>query len=87
VLLSIPKYDFNWQYYYELDRPLKVPAGSTLSNVAHYDNPPENRYNPAPDRPVFWAEQSWDEMYCPFIVYTVDSEEPKPKRRSTSLQR
>jgi len=87
VLLSIPKYDFNWQYYYELDRPLKVPAGSTLSNIAHYDNTPGNKYNPAPDRPVFWAEQSWDEMYCPFIVYTVDSEEPKSKRRDTPLQR
>ena len=79
TLLSIPKYDFNWQFFYELQLPLKVPAGSTITNLAHYDNSANNKYNPAPDRPVFWSEQSWDEMYTPSIMYTVDSEDPRLK--------
>lgn len=84
ILLGIPKYNFNWQFYYELEQPLKIPAGSTLANVAHYDNSPKNRYNPGPDKTVYWSEQSWDEMYCPFIVYTVDSESPKVKKNQKS---
>ncbi|MGE0361564.1 MAG: hypothetical protein AB7H93_14325 [Vicinamibacterales bacterium] len=74
TLLLVPKYDFNWQLQYDLATPLKVPAGSTLTAIGHYDNSLNNRYNPAPDREVYWAEQSWDEMFSPFIEYTVDSQ-------------
>jgi hypothetical protein len=81
TLLSIPKYDFNWQLFYELQQPLKIPAGSTITNLAHYDNSASNKYNPAPDRPVFWSEQSWDEMYTPSIMYTVDSEDTPARER------
>jgi hypothetical protein len=84
TLLSIPKYDFNWQYYYELAQPIKIPAGSVLSSVAHYNNGPTNKYNPAPDKEVYWSEQSWDEMYCPFVVYTVDSQAINDKKGPTS---
>ena len=71
VILSVPNYDFNWQLQYELDEPLHLQAGSKLTAVGHYDNSLNNRYNPAPDREVYWAEQSWDEMFSPFIEYTV----------------
>jgi hypothetical protein len=86
TLLSIPKYDFNWQNYYELATPMKIPAGSAITTVAHYNNTTSNKYNPAPDKEVYWSEQSWDEMYCPFIVYTVDSEAGKgsPKTATPS---
>jgi hypothetical protein len=83
TLLSIPHYDFNWQNYYELAEPMKIPAGSTISTIAHYNNTASNKYNPAPDKEVFWSEQSWDEMYCPFIVYTVDSEKLTGSQPST----
>jgi hypothetical protein len=73
VLLNVPKFDFNWQLHYELAEPLKIPAGSKLVAVAHYDNSVKNRYNPAPDKEVFWSEQSWDEMFIPWFEYTVDS--------------
>jgi hypothetical protein len=72
-LLTVPRYDFNWQIHYELETPLKVPAGSKLVAVAHYDNSLKNRYNPAPQKEVYWAEQSWDEMFIPWFEYTVDS--------------
>ncbi|QQS45435.1 MAG: thiol-disulfide isomerase [Acidobacteriota bacterium] len=73
VLLDVPTFDFNWQLHYELAEPLKIPAGSRLHAVAHYDNSIRNRYNPAPDKEVFWSEQSWDEMFIPWFEYTVDS--------------
>jgi len=73
VLLDVPKFDFNWQLHYELAEPLKIPAGSKIHAIAHYDNSIKNRYNPAPDKEVFWSEQSWDEMFIPWFEYTVDS--------------
>jgi hypothetical protein len=73
VLLNVPKFDFNWQLHYELTEPLKIPAGSKLVSLAHYDNSIKNRYNPAPQKEVFWSEQSWDEMFIPWFEYTVDS--------------
>jgi hypothetical protein len=75
LVLDVPKYDFNWQLYYELATPLKIPAGSKLTAIAHYDNSPKNRWNPAPDKEVYWSEQSWDEMYNPQIRWTWDRQD------------
>jgi hypothetical protein len=75
VLLDVPKYDFNWQMYYELATPKKIPAGSKVTVVTLFDNSPKNPYNPGPDKEVFWSEQSWDEMYAPQARLTVDSRE------------
>jgi hypothetical protein len=75
TLLTVPRYDFNWQIYHELEQPLKVPAGSKITAVGHYDNSPKNRYNPAPEKEVFWSEQSWDEMFSPWVEYTIDSQD------------
>jgi len=77
VLLDVPRFDFNWQLHYELAEPLKIPAGSKLLAVAHYDNSIRNRYNPAPQKEVFWSEQSWDEMFIPWFEYTVDSKKAR----------
>ncbi|MDQ3012421.1 MAG: thiol-disulfide isomerase [Acidobacteriota bacterium] len=85
VLLNVPKFDFNWQLHYELENPLKIPAGSKMLAVAHYDNSVNNRYNPAPNKEVFWSEQSWDEMFIPWFEYTVDSKD-LTKTQSASKQ-
>ena len=73
----MPRYDFNWQTFYELAEPMVFPAGSKLVTVGYYDNSVRNRYNPSPDREVYWAEQSWDEMFNPFFEFGVDAEGPK----------
>jgi hypothetical protein len=73
VLLDVPKYDFNWQVYYELESPKAIPAGSKVTVVTLFDNSAKNRYNPAPEKEVFWSEQSWDEMYAPQARITIDS--------------
>ena len=72
TILHVPNYDFNWQIQYELAEPLKLPAGSTIKTIGHFDNSARNRYNPAPDREVYWAEQSWDEMFNGRMDFTVD---------------
>jgi Copper type II ascorbate-dependent monooxygenase, C-terminal domain len=88
VLLDVPKFDFNWQLHYELAEPLKIPAGSKILALAHYDNSIKNRYNPAPNKEVFWSEQSWDEMFIPWFEYTVDSKNltNSPATQSVSRQ-
>jgi len=72
TLLSVPKYDFNWQMIYELVRPLKIPARSTIIAIAHYDNSAKNRRNPAPNQEVLWGNQSSNEMFMPYLEVSVD---------------
>ena len=74
VMLTVPQYDFNWQLLYVLQEPLRVPAGSTIVVTATYDNSIRNRYNPAPEKEVWWADQSWEEMFVPFIEFAVPVE-------------
>ena len=77
ALISVPNFDFNWQLVYELEEPLQLPAGSKIMTLGRYDNSINNRWNPAPEKEVFWAEQSWDEMFQGFIQYTVDTSPAK----------
>jgi len=74
TLLSVPKYDFHWQLAYDLETPLRLPAGSKLVVKSHYDNSANNKNNPSPDKPVFFRHenQSWDEMFTPFVQYSSD---------------
>jgi len=72
VLLSVPKFDFNWQHDYFLEEPIEVPAGSRLVCTAWFDNSPANRFNPDPSIPVVWGEQTWDEMMIGFMTYSLE---------------
>jgi mono/diheme cytochrome c family protein len=85
VLLDVPKYDFNWQLYYELATPRHIPAGSKVTVVTLFDNSAKNPYNPAPEKEVYWSEQSWDEMYAPQARITVDSRDLR-KTNATATQ-
>jgi peroxiredoxin len=62
LLLSVPRYDFNWQRDYIFDKPLDVPAGSKIIHTTSYDNSPQNPANPDPAKRVTFGEQSWEEM-------------------------
>ena len=74
VLLSVPRYDFNWQLTYIPSKPLHLPAGTVLKTVGHYDNSIRNRKNPQPNRPALWTEQTWDEMYNAWTELLYDQE-------------
>jgi hypothetical protein len=62
VILSVPRYDFNWQTYYEFETPKIMPKGTRLVATAWYDNSAKNPDNPDPKSDVRWGEQTWEEM-------------------------
>jgi hypothetical protein len=69
TLLSVPRWDFNWQNTYRLEKPLALPKGARLHAVAHWDNSRNNPLNPAPDKRVYWGLQTWDEMMVGWVAY------------------
>jgi hypothetical protein len=69
VLLDVPQYDFNWQLWYDVVRPKKLPAGTVMRCRAVYDNSEDNIYNPDPNAEVRFGDQTWEEMM--FGFYTV----------------
>jgi hypothetical protein len=69
VVLSVPKYDFNWQHEYVFTQPLKLPAGSKLYAKAWYDNSAKNKSNPDPTKQVTWGDQTWEEMMYTSITF------------------
>jgi len=102
-VLNVPHYSFHWQLAYQLDTPLRLPAGSKLVVTAHYDNSVNNEHlmhhgmqgmagmshnesmtensdpnAPGPEKEVYFREmnQSWNEMFTPFIQYSVDTPLP-----------
>jgi len=62
ILLSVPKYDFNWQLEFVLEHPKVLPKGTRLEVSAGFDNSPNNPFNPDPKKEVRWGDQSWEEM-------------------------
>jgi hypothetical protein len=72
IVLSVPRYNFNWQLSYVLKQPLAMPKGSRLDCVAHFDNSPNNKYNPDPTKVVRWGQQTWEEMMIGWFDYTLD---------------
>jgi len=71
VLLNVPRYDFNWQLKYDLKEVLNVPKGTRIDCVAHFDNSPNNKYNPDPTKEVHWGDQTWEEMMIGFFTFIV----------------
>jgi len=77
AVLSVPKYDFNWQTYYKLADPLFLPKGTRVDCTAHHDNSVNNKYNPDPTKPVYWGDQTWEEMMIGWVTFT-SNREPAP---------
>lgn len=69
TLLSVPRYDFNWQTYYVPSDPVNIPAGTRIECVAHFDNSKNNKFNPDPTKVVTWGDQTWEEMMIGWISY------------------
>ncbi|MBM4072217.1 MAG: redoxin domain-containing protein [Planctomycetes bacterium] len=69
TLLSVPRWDFNWQSVYRVEEPLKLPKGAKLHAIAHWDNSVNNPLNPDPSKQVRFGLQSWEEMMVGFAAY------------------
>jgi hypothetical protein len=68
ILLSVPHYEFNWQFVYNLEEPLFLPAGTRLVAKGAMDNSARNRANPDPSKPVHFGLQTKHEMFFGFLT-------------------
>src|SRR5947209_4942561 len=73
TVLRVPHYDFNWQLFYYYEKPVVLPAGTRIECTAHFDNSPNNRYNPDPKAEVRWGDQTWEEMMIGWFDVAVDA--------------
>lgn len=71
-ILSVPRYDFNWQTYYMFTEPLRIPKGAKIISTAWYDNSAANKNNPNPNVDVFWGDQTWQEMQYTGILLSAN---------------
>lgn len=69
VLLSVPRYDFNWQLRYVLTEPKMLPRGTTLRCTAYFDNSNDNLSNPDSNKVVTFGPQVFDEMMEGLYTY------------------
>ena len=74
ILLSVPKYRFDWQLDYYLAEPKALPKGTRILVTAHYDNSPANKDNPDSTATVHYGDQTWDEMMAGYFTYTIDGQ-------------
>jgi hypothetical protein len=76
TLLSVPHYNWHWQLWYNLSKPLVLPKGTKIACTAHFDNSPNNPDNADPAKEVVWGDQSWDEMMVGFFNLVFDAGMP-----------
>jgi mono/diheme cytochrome c family protein len=75
TLLMIPNYSFDWQLpYYAPTGQMKLPAGTKVDVLAHFDNTTFNPYNPDPSKTVRFGQQTYEEMMYGYVFYTEDGE-------------
>jgi hypothetical protein len=74
VILSVPRYDFNNKYTYNLAEAKVIPAGTRMLVTAHFDNSVNNKLNPDPTIDVSRGLQTTDEMMNGHVYMTIDDE-------------
>ncbi len=72
TILNVPRYDFNWQLAYNVAQPIRFPKGTKLIVTAHYDNSAKNKFNPDPNKTVYYGDMTWEEMMFPLFSVVVD---------------
>jgi hypothetical protein len=77
------KFDFNWQMGYSLAEPILLPKGTRMIGISHFDNSPNNPFNPDPTKEIRWGLQNWDEMSNAFIGLVFDAK-VNPKKASVA---
>ncbi len=81
VVLRVPKYDFNWQLTYWLEKPIHMPKGTKVELTGWYDNSANNPYNPDPNKEIHWGEQTTEEMMMGYFSYVVSPGQEIQERR------
>lgn len=87
TLLSVPDYDYNWQWIYYPEEHIRVPAGTRIDVVAHYDNSAQNLANPDPSQTVYYRDETFQEMFVGFMEFIVDDGvAPRPMPPAKKLE-
>jgi hypothetical protein len=92
-ILNVPHYNWHWQLWYNLAKPITLPAGTRVECTAHYDNSANNPENPDPSKTVTWGQQSFDEMMVCFfnVAFPADTPSkdllPMPKTETETTAR
>ncbi len=72
-LISIPRWDFNWQYFYTFKKMVKIPANSIIVAEGIYDNTKQNLNNPFSPPQIVTDQtgsmKATDEMFQFIITY------------------
>ena len=84
ILLSVPKYDFNWQPLYVLNPPKLMPAGTRVVMDMSWDNSAQNPANPDPNKTVHWGDQTWEEMNVGWFRYRAADDDDRKKAAQTA---
>lgn len=77
TLLSVPNYQFNWQFTYREKDPVFLPKGTRIEVLARFDNSVNKPGNPNPNVNVRWGSASENEMMDGWIEY-LDAAGPEP---------
>jgi hypothetical protein len=70
TVFDLPRYSYNWQRYYYLAEPLRVPKGTVAEFVGVWDNSDANPENPDPSVWCRWGPRTVDEMFGATVFYT-----------------
>jgi len=87
TLLNVPAYDFSWQMFYYPQNRVRLPSGTRIDLVAHYDNSAANRSNPDPTKAVTFGEASTSEMMFGMFEFTAaDGVSPRPSTDQSRME-
>lgn len=71
TLLSVPRYDFNWQHTYVFSEPKPLAQLKDICCRVTFDNSTQNPFNPDATQWVTWGDQTWEEMAVAFFEVAV----------------
>ncbi|MBI1318537.1 MAG: redoxin domain-containing protein [Candidatus Hydrogenedens sp.] len=86
LLLNVPLFEFDWQPMYFLEQPVQVPKGTVMECEGAFNNSRFNPKNPNPDAYVRFGEQSFEEMFIGYVMFTTPYREEnfQPQEIDTS---
>lgn len=76
-LLHVPRYDFNWQHWYQFENAIDLSSIDSLKMEVTFDNSKQNPFNPDPAEYVSWGDQTWEEMAVAFFDVAVPGKQPQ----------
>ena len=75
ILLSVPKYSFEWQLQYQFEEADQAAGGEHAARGRATTTTRRRTSSiPAPDQELPWGAQSWHEMYFPYIDLAIDKD-------------